>query len=146
MEGSGVYGIPWLASNAYAYPALEVLHIVGITLLVGNLVLLELRVWGWASALPMQALGRYTLIIACSGFGLIALSGFLMFAADPVGILTNRAFQLKIGLIMLAGLNAFAFHLRGGLDRVDAVARLQTALSLGLWLTVIICGRWIAYQ
>jgi hypothetical protein len=46
---------------------------------------------------------------------------------------------------MLAGLNAASFHARGSLDRLDRTARLQTVVSLGLWLAVIICGRWIAY-
>ena len=50
-----------------------------------------------------------------------------------------------MGLVALAGVNAAVFHARGGLDRLDRVARAQTVVSLGLWLAVIICGRWIAY-
>jgi hypothetical protein len=46
---------------------------------------------------------------------------------------------------MGAGLNAAWFHARGGLQRLDTVARLQALVSLGLWAAVIICGRWIAY-
>ena len=60
-------------------------------------------------------------------------------------LLANRAFVLKMGLVGLGGLNALWFHARGGLSRLDRVARLQTAVSVGLWLAVIICGRWIAY-
>jgi hypothetical protein len=66
-------------------------------------------------------------------------------ASRPGELLANRAFVLKMGLLMLAGLNAAAFHVRDGLQRQDRTARAQTALSLGLWLTVIIYGRWIAY-
>ena len=138
-------GIPWLASHPYAYPALEMLHIVGIALLVGNLVLLELRVWGLSPEIPLQPLARLSLALALSGFVLIAGSGLLMFAADPGGMLASRTFVLKMGLVMLAGLNAAMFHARGGLLQADRVARAQTAVSLGLWLAVIICGRWIAY-
>jgi hypothetical protein len=68
-----------------------------------------------------------------------------MFAAHPGEMLANRPFVIKLGLLMLAGTNAALFHARGGLQRGDAVARAQTALSLGLWLAAIICGRWIAY-
>jgi hypothetical protein len=68
-----------------------------------------------------------------------------MFAAAPGELLANRAFVLKMGLVAVAGVNAAVFHLRGGLDRPDAVARAQTALSLGVWIAVITCGRWIAY-
>ncbi len=47
-----------LRAHAWAYPALEVVHIVGIALLLGNLVALgEIRVWGGAAALPVKALG-----------------------------------------------------------------------------------------
>ena len=138
-------GIPWLASHPYAYPALEMLHIVGIALLVGNLALLELRVWGLAPEIPLQPLARLSLALALSGFVLIAVSGLLMFAADPGGLLASRTFVVKMGLVMLAGLNAAMFHARGGLLQADRVARAQTVVSLGLWLAVIICGRWIAY-
>lgn len=145
MRNGGFGGIPWLAENAYAYPALEVLHIVGIALLLGNLVLLELRVWGWAPALPVRPLARLALGLSLSGFALLAFSGLLMFAAHPGEMLANRAFIVKMALVMLAGLNAAMFHARAGLTQPDALARAQTVVSLGLWLAVIICGRWIAY-
>jgi hypothetical protein len=47
--------------------------------------------------------------------------------------------------VQLAGLNAAWFHSRGSLARCDGLARAQAALSAGLWLAAIICGRWIAY-
>jgi hypothetical protein len=50
-----------------------------------------------------------------------------------------------MGLVAGAGLNAALFHARDGLGRLDALARAQTVLSLGLWIGAIICGRWIAY-
>ena len=138
-------GIPWIATHPIAYPALEVVHISGIALLLGSLVVLELRVWGHARELPMQALARLSLAVSLTGFGLVLGSGLLMFAAQPAELLSNRAFVLKMALVALAGLNAAAFHARQGLQRCDAWARAQTALSLGIWLAAIICGRWIAY-
>ncbi len=136
----------WIVTHPWAYPALEVVHIVGIALLVGNLVLFELRVWGLGRALPLQPLARLALPLALAGFGLIGASGLLMFAGQPQELLASRSFVLKMALVMLAGLNAAAFHARGSLDRLDATARLQTVASLGLWLAVMICGRWIAYE
>jgi multisubunit Na+/H+ antiporter MnhG subunit len=47
--------------------------------------------------------------------------------------------------VLLAGLNALSFHARDSLQRLDGAARAQTVVSMGLWLAVIICGRWIAY-
>jgi hypothetical protein len=134
-----------LATHPWAYPALEVVHIVGIALLLGNLVALELRVWGAAATLPVAALAQLALSLSVAGFGLAAASGLLMFSSQPGDLLANRAFVVKIGLLMAAGTNAALFHARGGLQRLDGVARTQTVVSLGLWLAVMIAGRWIAY-
>ena len=141
----GIVGIPAIAEHPWAYPALEVLHIVGIAMLLGNLLLLELRVWGLSAEIPLRALARLALGLSVAGFTLIAMSGLTMFAANPGELLANRVFVVKMGLVGLAGLNAAMFHARGGLARLDALAKAQTALSLGLWLAVIICGRFIAY-
>ena len=138
-------GLAWLASNPIAYPALEVVHIAGIALLVGSLVLLELRVWGAAPELPLRPLARLALTVTLGGFALVAASGLLMFATQPAELISNRALQLKFALVLAAGLNAAAFHARGSLERSDGVARAQTVLSTGLWLGAIVCGRWIAY-
>jgi hypothetical protein len=136
----------WITTNPVVYPALEVMHITGIALLVGNLVLVELRVWGLGRTLPLPALARLGLTVSLIGFGLAAASGLLMFASQAAELMANRAFVIKMGLLTLAGANAGLFHARDGLTRLDTLARVQTALSLGLWLGVIICGRWIAYR
>ena len=138
--------LPGLASHPWAYPAFEVVHIIGIALLVGNLALIELRVMGLGRALPMLPLGALALRLSLAGFALAAGSGLLMFSARPAELLANQAFLFKVGVLALCGVNAALFHVRGGLRRIDTVAKLQTALSLGLWIAVIICGRWIAYR
>ena len=135
----------WLATHAYAYPLLEAAHVVGIALLLGSLVLFELRVWGLGAALPIDALGRLALPLTLTGFGIAATTGSLMFASQPADLLANRVFLIKLGLVSLAGLNAALFHGRGGSTRIDTTARVQTLVSIGIWLAVILCGRWIAY-
>ena len=134
-----------LRSHVWAYPALEVVHIVGIALLLGNLVLLELRVFGLGAALPVKDLARLSLSVALCGFGLVAASGLLMFATQPAELLSNRLFTLKMLLLMLAGFNAAWFHGRGSLARLDGLARAQMLVSTVVWLAVVVCGRWIAY-
>ena len=135
-----------LQSHPWAYPVLEIVHICGIALLLGNLVLLELRVFGRGPRLPVQPLARLALGTAITGFSLAAASGLLMFASQPSELLANRAFTLKMFLILLAGCNAAWFHGRGALERCDAGARLQMAVSTLLWVAVLACGRWIAYE
>ncbi len=134
-----------LRSHVWAYPALEIVHITGIALLVGNLVLLELRVFGMGIELPARQLARLSLGLACAGFGLAAASGLLMFASQPAELLANRAFTLKMLLLLTAACNAAWFHGRGSLDRLDTTARFQMLASSAIWLAVIACGRWIAY-
>ena len=134
-----------LKSHVWAYPALEVVHIVGIALLLGNLVLLELRVFGRGAALSVKDLARLSLSVALCGFGLVAASGLLMFATQPAELLSNRVFTLKMLLLMLAGCNAAWFHGRGSLARLDGLARAQMLASTVVWLAVVVCGRWIAY-
>jgi hypothetical protein len=141
-------GIDFAASlllSTWAYPALEVLHLAGVALLLGNLVLLELRVFGWGGALPVRELARLALTLAVAGFGLAALSGLLMFAAQATELISNRAFTLKMLLLLAAACNAGWFHGRASLDKLDALARAQMVLSTLIWLAVLGCGRWIAY-
>lgn len=136
----------WILVHPWAYPALEVAHILGIGVLLGNLLLVELRVFGRGAALPMEALARLSLGAAAGGFALAAASGLLMFAGQPQELIANRAFTLKMLLLLAAGCNAVAFHLRGSLRRLDGAARLQMVVSSVLWIGVVACGRWIAYQ
>jgi hypothetical protein len=135
----GIASVPWI------YPALEIVHIVGIGLLVGSLVLVELRVWGRAAELPLVPLARFGLRLTLVGFALAAASGATMFLSQPNELLGNAPFLVKMALLAFAGINAAAFHWRGGVARADLVGRLQTLASLGLWLAIIICGRSIAY-
>jgi len=135
-----------LQSHPWAYPVLEIFHIAGIGLLLGNLVLLELRVFGRGAALPVAELARLSLALAGIGFAVAAATGLLMFASQPQELLANRAFTLKMLLLLAAGCNAAVFHVRGSLLRLDLTARLQMLLSTVVWLAVIACGRWIAYQ
>jgi hypothetical protein len=131
--------------SSWAYPLLEVIHLAGVALLLGNLLLLELRLFGAAPELPVKALARLGLALVALGFTLAAASGLLMFATQAQELLANRAFVWKMGLMSLAACNAAAFHGRDGLARGDLVAKLQMGLSTLLWLAVLACGRWIAY-
>ncbi len=134
-----------LKSSVWAYPALEVMHICGIALLLGNLVLLEMRVFGRGTQLDVKALASLSLGVAVAGFCMAAASGLLMFASQAAELLTNRAFTLKMILLTAAGCNAAWFHGRASLDKLDWVAKVQMMVSSLIWLAVVACGRWIAY-
>lgn len=134
-----------LSAHPWAYPLLEVVHIWGIALVIGNLMALEVRVWGGAANLPVLPLARLSLVLVSIGFTLAAGSGLLMFATQAEELLTNRAFLIKMLLLMLAGSNAAWFHGRQSLQKLDLTARLLMLLSLVLWIGILLAGRWIAY-
>lgn len=134
-----------LQTHPWAYPVLEAVHILGIALLLGNLVLLEARVFGRARTLPIEPLARLSLSIALTGFTIAAITGLLMFSTQPAELLANRSFVAKMLLLVAAGCNAAWFHGRRSLARLDGLARGQLLLSTLIWIAVVFCGRWIAY-
>jgi hypothetical protein len=135
----------WMRESAWAFPLIETVHIAAFAAMFGSVLLVELRVFGLQRALPLPALGRLGAVVGISAFAVAACSGSLMFLSDAGGYVANRAFAVKLGLITMAGINMLLFHLRGSLSRPDAIARVQVALSLLLWLGVITAGRMIAY-
>ena len=131
--------------SSWAYPVLEIVHIFGIAMLLGNLVLLELRVFGRGKNLPVADLARLSLGLAAIGFSMAALSGVLMFSTRPAELLSNRAFTLKMALLFTAACNAGWFHARQSLEKLDFTARALMMVSTLIWIAVVACGRWIAY-
>jgi hypothetical protein len=139
--------------DLWAYPALETVHIIGLGLLFGSIVAFDLRVLGWHKDLPLATLGRHLLPWVWTGFALNATSGLLLFASDAVEFSANPALAVKLGLIAAAGANALLFQRRytpagSAWDRsvaAPAGARVSAALSIALWVTIVVAGRMIAY-
>ena len=137
----------------WLYPSVEIVHLVGIALLVGSIIVLDLRLLGLSRTLPVRRLASHVLPWSAAGLALILPSGLAMFVAHATDLMGNPVFVLKICLIMAAGINAAVFH--AGVFRgaaawdVDAppplTARAAAALSLLLWISVIACGRLLAY-
>jgi hypothetical protein len=145
-----------MREQAWLYPLVEVVHIAGFAVLVGAVVLFDLRVLGCGRSLPVRTLGRFLLPWSLASLVLVLPAGLLMFAAQPLQLLANQVFLLKLTLIAVAGLNALLFHLTvyrpaavwAGADSARGApwqARAQAMLSIGLWLAVISCGRLLAY-
>lgn len=138
--------IPWL------YPMFETGHYIGLSLLVGGILLIDLRVLGMARGLPLRSMiGLLPFVWA--GFIINVLTGSMLFIYGATNFGTNGAFQLKMAFMVVAGLNALAFDLAvrrsGGewvaADRPPAVVKAFATLSLVFWLCVVTTGRWMAY-
>lgn len=142
-----------MRQSFWLYPAVEVVHLLGIALLVGSIAVLDLRLLGLARAISVRRLAWHVLPLSVASFALIVPSGLMLFVAHAGDLLGNPVFALKICLILAAGTNAAVFHaavFRGaGSWDVDTMppppARACAALSLLIWVSVIACGRLLAY-
>ena len=142
-----------MRESLWAYPIVETIHIVGFVILVGSVLMFDLRVLGLSKNLSVRALSRHMLPWSVGALALIVPTGFLMFTAHATDFLGNRTFQLKMGLLMVAGINAVIFrtgpyqtveHWDVG-TRAPISAQLSVAASIVLWVAIIACGRLLAY-
>ena len=132
-------------ASAWAYPALEAVHLCSLAALFGGLLVLDLRLFGAGRDIGLRPLARLSTRVAAGGFAGAAGSGALLWASDAVALSANPAFLAKLALITVAAINAAFFQLRDSARRHDRIAYLQAALSLALWIGVICAGRLIAY-
>jgi hypothetical protein len=139
--------------DLWLYPAVEIVHITGFVLLVGSVAMFDLRLLGLSRELSVQRLARHLLPWTWGALLIIVPTGLLMFITHAGDFLANPAFQLKLLLIMSAGINAALFH--AGVYRTvlhwdtgraaPFSARLHAVVSLAIWVSVIACGRLLAY-
>ena len=142
-----------MRGSTWLYPAVEVVHIVGLAVLVGSVAVFDLRVLGFGRAVPVQAAARMLLPWSAMSLFAIVPAGLLLFSAHPHDFASNDVFKLKLGLIAVAGANAALFHV--GVFRSVAqwdaqisapvIAKTQAAVSIALWISVVLCGRLLAY-
>jgi hypothetical protein len=142
----------FVRESRWAWPVLESLHFFGMALLVGTVGVFDLRLLGFARGIPYGALhGLIPLGIA--GFLLNASTGLFFLAGTPDQYLYNRAFIVKVSLMIVAGLNVAFFYGRvfKGLQRIagDAAppfgARLAGGVSLTAWIGVMSAGRLLTF-
>jgi hypothetical protein len=134
------------------YPLANLGHVLGLILVAGGLVVLDLRLLGaWRHRIDAAALATALTPLLVAGLLLMATTGTLLLSADARPLTANPAFQAKAILLGLALANAIAFrrlwsgHLRSWDKTAPLPARLQVALSLILWLLVAAAGRLIGY-
>lgn len=138
--------VPWI------YPALETSHYIGLAMLVGGIMLIDLRLLGFAKTLPLRSvIGLIPWVWI--GFVINAVSGSLIFIYGATGFSQNKAFRIKMILMLLAGINAMIFTIaasrtgKAWLDTgsVPIPIKVIATASFVLWLGVVTMGRWMAY-
>ena len=141
-----------IRDHAWIYPALETAHYIGLACLVGSIMLIDLRLLGFARKLPLRSVISLVPWV-WAGFIINATSGTLIFVYGATNFSGNAAFRLKLVLILLAGINALIFTVaaaRSGSTWIDSgrvpmAVKIVATASFLLWLSVVTAGRWMAY-
>lgn len=143
-----------LRENELLFPWVEGLHVLAITLVFGSISIVDLRLIGFASReRSVDQLGGSVLPVTWIAFTVAVISGSLLFASNAPGYAHNLYFRCKLVLIAVAGINMVIFQLvlnpnanrNAAADVIPLSDRIVGALSIGLWMAVIACGRWIGF-
>jgi hypothetical protein len=143
-----------MRESSWMFPAVESVHVIAITLVVGSVMIVDLRLLGVTSKRkPVSELATEVLPWTWAMFLLAVATGVLMFISKAQDYFDNTPFRLKMLCLALAGLNMVVFHLTAyrSVHHWDtekptlASAKVTGALSLIFWVGVVTFGRWIAF-
>ena len=152
LQASGLSAL--LRSSIWLYPLVNTGHVVGIALLFGAIVPLDLRLLGCFRRTPLEHLASTLVPVAITGLVLALCTGSLLFATQPLDYVAEPLFGIKLALLGAAVLNALLLR-RSPRWRWMGVTpgappqrawRLHGLLSIVLWLGVITAGRLIGYR
>tara|TARA_B100000945_G_scaffold59551_1_gene44274 strand:- start:145 stop:636 length:492 start_codon:yes stop_codon:yes gene_type:complete len=143
----------WVQATYWLWPVLEIFHFFGLTLLMGGLILVDLRMMGFFSAISLQGIKKL-LPLVILGFLMNLVTGIFFIYGDPSRYAINIGFQIKMVLVFLAGCNAGIYHFKietylldldSSTRRTPLVVKLVGFTSLSLWTGVLLLGRLIPY-
>ncbi|PCJ26616.1 MAG: hypothetical protein COA96_04670 [SAR86 cluster bacterium] len=144
-----------LHESYYMYNWVESTHVLTLILCLGMLFLIDLRMLGYALPnVPASNIANRLNIPMLVGFGIMIITGALLFYAVPVRSTQSVWFRVKMLLLVGCAINAYLFHKRMNESvsswdndaRAPSRIRLGAILSLVFWSLVVICGRFIAYD
>lgn len=133
------------------YPLLSATHIMALGILVGSITVLDLRLLGLFGDAPLQVWAMPLARVAASGLFAAISTGLLLFSVKPTEYIANPAFLVKLSLIAIGIANATLLRFRptwrGALQsgQIATELKARAALSLAIWASVILAGRWIAF-
>lgn len=136
------------------FPWFESVHVLAITLVLGTIAVVDLRLVGLASRnRPVTKLIREVLPVTWVAFAVAAITGGTLFASNAVEYSQNFPFRMKMLLMALAGINMLVFHFItyrsvAGWDetpRTPLAARFAGGFSIAMWLAIVTFGRWIGF-
>jgi hypothetical protein len=152
LEASGL--ATRIRDALWLFPLIESTHVIGLSLVFGTILIIDLRLLGIASAeRSFRQMASDILKWTWAAFALTALTGTLMFITNARVYYHNFFFRTKMLMLVLSGINMLVFELTAGrtIHRWDKApsapraARAVAALSLAMWIGIIILGRLIGF-
>jgi hypothetical protein len=139
--------VRWAAESDWGYPIVLTTHAIGMGLVVGILLMFDLRVLGVAARIPFAAIRSYFRV---AWFGLVinVCSGTLLFFINYTAFLHNTAFLTKISLLVIAGIGTWLLAREVSAPADGAITRRAKAIAVVcvvLWLGAIVAGRIVGY-
>ena len=142
----------WVAESIWGYPIVLACHAVGMAVVAGTVVMLNLRVLGFARNVHVTLFNKLS-VITWAGLALNVATGLALFSGDPVKFFYHPVFRIKISLIALGVLTIWfvlqairdSARLPAGAFEVPAKVKVAAGFSLLFWSCAIIAGRLIAY-
>jgi hypothetical protein len=139
-------GAVWLQQSGTAYLFVNAAHILGIGVLLGGILPLDLRLLGLFRRYPADVIVPFLTRSAGAGLALALLTGLWLFSVKPEEYLANQAFLWKVSLLAIALANiAFQHWCMTRRTWLATATRISAGISLGLWLCVLVAGRWIGF-
>jgi hypothetical protein len=138
----------WVRSSISGYPSMIALHALGMAIMVGLSLLLDLRILGWFAGIPMQALRRF-FGLAWVGFGINFVSGSALFSAQATSYIVDWVFMTKMTLVLVgaitAGILQPAVVKAGPNEELPGGMKGVAAFAIVVWIVAIVMGRLTAY-
>lgn len=146
--------ISYRIGESWLFPFLESIHVLSACMVVGAILMLDLRLLGLAAnRYGIERFAKELVPWSIGAFVVALITGVGMFIVRTIGYLDNSAFKLKLILLLLAGINMLIFHF--GVFRsvngwasakvIPRAAKTAALLSLILWVGVMLAGRWIGH-
>jgi hypothetical protein len=143
-----------IRTDYFWFPFFESIHVIAITLVVGSIFIVDLRLMGITSnRKPVTELAKEILPWTWGVFLLAVFAGVMMFISKATNYYADAYFRYKMLFILLAGINMAIFHLftYRSVARWDkdvptlTGAKIAGGLSMLCWIIVVFCGRWIGF-
>ena len=139
-------------STGWVWPVAEIFHFIGLSVLIGSMLIVDLRLFGFFRSISIAATHKLW-PWAVGGFLINLITGSLFLFGDPARYAANIGFQIKVVLIAVAGLNAllFIWKVKPGMNswgdggKPPVLAKSVAILSLGIWFGILLLGRLIPY-